>query len=84
MGFEIDCKEAGRRLGVSRQRVIQLTSEACPQCQGVGCERCRKTGKRLPSRRACCGPKGRVMIRVEDLALVQERKVGRPKKDLTE
>jgi hypothetical protein len=80
MPIEINTKEAGRRLGISPQRVIQLIAEHCPQCQGAGCERCRHTGRRLPARKTCCGEKSPYKIRVEDLALVQERKVGRPKK----
>jgi hypothetical protein len=80
MPVEIDTKEVARRLGISRQRVIQLVNEKCPQCQGDGCERCRRTGRRLPARKSCCGSKSAFRIKVDDLVLVQERKVGRPKK----
>lgn len=78
---EIDVKETARRLGISRQRVIQLIESKCPECQGEGCVRCRKTGRRLPARKSCCGEKGKFKVLVEDLRLVEERKVGRPKKD---
>jgi len=81
MPIEIDSKEAARRLGVSRQRVIQLLNEPCAECQGQGCERCHHTGRRLPGRKVCCGSKAAFRIKVEDLRLVEERKVGRPKKN---
>ena len=61
--LEIDSKEAARRLGISRQRVIQLVESG-----------------RLPATKRCCGPRGKFRIKVEDLELVRERKVGRPKK----
>jgi hypothetical protein len=83
MPIEIDSKEAARRLGVSRQRVIQLLNEPCAECQGQGCERCHHTGRRLPARRTCCGSKAKMMIKTEDLILVSDRPVGRPRKVTT-
>ena len=79
MPIEINTKEAARRLGISPQRVIQLIAERCPQCQGAGCERCRHTGRRLPMRQLCCGKKAPFRIKIEDLELVRNKPVGKPK-----